>query len=60
MITETLKWRQEFNVDQVVEVPEVFSGLGYVHGKDKAGRPVTCVLIQYHPSNVLRRASLQV
>lgn len=45
MLTEALRWREEFDVDQTVKFPEAFNKLGYVHGKDKAGRPVTCVLI---------------
>lgn len=45
MLTEALSWREEFDVDQTVNFPEAFGKLGYVHGKDKAGRPVTCVLI---------------
>ena len=46
MFVSTLKWRNEFKVDQVMkeEFPdEVFGKLGRVRGKDKEGRPVTCV-----------------
>ncbi|KAI0683682.1 CRAL-TRIO domain-containing protein [Cytidiella melzeri] len=44
MLLATLKWRQEFKVDQLLseEFPEeVFGGVGRVFGHDKEGRPVT-------------------
>jgi hypothetical protein len=47
MLTATIRWRDEFKVDEVVkeEFPEdVFGKLGYVYGKDEGGRPVTYVL----------------
>lgn len=44
MLVNTLKWRDEFKIDEVLKEqfdPEVFGKLGRVYGKDKQGRPVT-------------------
>lgn len=46
MLTATLRWRQEFKVEELLseEFPEdVFGGVGRVYGHDNAGRPVTYV-----------------
>jgi hypothetical protein len=40
----TLKWREEFKMDELVadtDLRDSFSTVGYVFGKDKEGRPVT-------------------
>ncbi|KAJ1729769.1 Non-classical phosphatidylinositol transfer protein (PITP) [Coemansia sp. Benny D160-2] len=44
MLTSTLKWRAEFGVDALLDETfpsEIFGAVGYIHGTDKAGRPVT-------------------
>jgi hypothetical protein len=44
MMISTLKWREEFKVDELVteEFPkDLFGPVGHVFGKDKHGRPVT-------------------
>lgn len=44
MLANTLRWRQEIKIDEVVkeEFPQdIFGNLGHVFGKDKGGRPVT-------------------
>jgi phosphatidylinositol transfer protein SFH5 len=44
MMVQTLRWRDEFNVEAAVKenFPEdVFGQLGRVYGHDKEGRPVT-------------------
>ncbi|RPD58931.1 CRAL/TRIO domain-containing protein [Lentinus tigrinus ALCF2SS1-7] len=44
MLVSTLKWRDEFKIDEIMQEkfdPEVFGKLGVVHGKDKEGHPVT-------------------
>ncbi|KAI0796037.1 CRAL-TRIO domain-containing protein [Abortiporus biennis] len=44
MLVSTLKWRQQFKIDEVLkeEFPEeVFGKVGFVKGVDKEGRPVT-------------------
>jgi phosphatidylinositol transfer protein SFH5 len=44
MMISTLKWREEFKVDDLandVELRDAFSSVGHVFGKDKVGRPVT-------------------
>ncbi|KAI0730962.1 CRAL-TRIO domain-containing protein [Earliella scabrosa] len=44
MLVATLKWRDEFKIDEIMKEefdPEVFGKLGKVFGKDKDGRPVT-------------------
>lgn len=46
MLIDTLKWRIEFKVDEILkeEFPEdVFGNVGYIYGKDKGSRPVTYV-----------------
>ncbi|KAJ2910747.1 Non-classical phosphatidylinositol transfer protein (PITP) [Coemansia aciculifera] len=44
MLTNTLKWRAEFNIATLLdeEFPEdVFGNVGYIFGHDEQGRPVT-------------------
>jgi hypothetical protein len=44
MLTATIRWRDQFKIDELLkeEFPsDVFGKLGYVYGKDKGGRPVT-------------------
>jgi len=44
MMISTLKWREEFKVDELAteEFPQdLFGSIGHVFGKDKGGRPVT-------------------
>jgi phosphatidylinositol transfer protein SFH5 len=46
MLVATLRWREEFKVEEAVkeEFPqEIFGNLGHVYGKDKEGRPVVYV-----------------
>ena len=46
MMIATLRWRDEFNVEEAVRETfpaDVFGKLGYIYGKDKQGRPVTYV-----------------
>ncbi|KAI9505480.1 CRAL-TRIO domain-containing protein, partial [Coemansia spiralis] len=44
MLRNTLVWRAEFHVDEVLgeEFPkDVFGAVGYIYGRDREGRPVT-------------------
>ncbi|KAG8698701.1 Non-classical phosphatidylinositol transfer protein (PITP) [Ceratobasidium sp. 395] len=44
MLISTLKWRAEFRAADTVNEQfdqKIFGKLGYVHGKDKEGRPIT-------------------
>lgn len=44
MMISTLKWREEFKVDELIgdeSLREEFRSVGRVFGKDKDGRPVT-------------------
>ncbi|QRV74166.1 glycoside hydrolase family 43 protein [Ceratobasidium sp. AG-Ba] len=44
MLVSTLKWRAEFRAAETADErfdQNIFGKLGYVHGKDKEGRPVT-------------------
>ena len=44
MMISTLKWREEFKVDELAKdepLREHFRSIGHVFGKDKDGRPVT-------------------
>ena len=46
MMISTLKWREEFKVDELAtddSLREAFSSVGCVFGNDKDGRPVTWV-----------------
>lgn len=63
MLIATIRWRDEFKVDEVLkeEFPEdVFGKLGYVYGKDKGGRPVTYVLSVLGVDTMLTGVCLQV
>ena len=43
MLASTLKWRKEFNVDEVTKEAfdeSVFGKVGIISGKDSEGRPV--------------------
>ncbi len=44
MMIATLRWRDEFKVEDVMKetFPEVFDGFGHVYGHDKEGLPVVC------------------
>lgn len=44
MMIATLKWREEFKMDELAaddDLRDAFSTVGYVFGKDREGRPVT-------------------
>ena len=46
MLTDTLKWREDFKITEVVkeEFPQdIFGSLGRVRGKDKEGHPIVYV-----------------
>ena len=50
MMISTLKWREEFKVDELLteEFPQdLFGPVGHVFGRDKNGRPVTLVPLVY-------------
>ena len=43
MLVDTLRWREEFKVEEATkaEYPkDVFGNLSHIYGKDKGGRPV--------------------
>ncbi|KAL1922185.1 uncharacterized protein VTP21DRAFT_9724 [Calcarisporiella thermophila] len=42
-LRQTLIWRRNFRADEILneEFPDYFNGVGFLHGKDKDGRPVT-------------------
>lgn len=47
MLSDTLKWREDFKLTEVLqeEFPEdVFGNLGRIYGKDKEGHPVVYVV----------------
>lgn len=48
MLTATLRWRDEFNVDAAVKEvfpQEVFGQVGHIYGRDKGGRPIVYVSV---------------
>ena len=57
MLVSTLRWRDYFKVDSVLTETfpeEVFGKVGYIHGRDKEGRPVVYVSFAgYHDGKVL-------
>ena len=44
MMIATLRWRDEFKVEDVMKetYPDVFNGFGHLYGHDKDGQPVVC------------------
>jgi phosphatidylinositol transfer protein SFH5 len=46
MMIDTLRWREEFKIDEAMKetFPDVFNGFGHLYGRDKEGRPVAYVL----------------
>ena len=42
MMIDTLRWREEFNIEGAMNetYPDVFDGFGHLYGRDKEGRPV--------------------
>jgi phosphatidylinositol transfer protein SFH5 len=49
MMVATLRWRDEFKIDDVMKesFPEdVFGGLGYISGTDKRGAPVRYIFFR--------------
>jgi hypothetical protein len=44
MLVNTLRWRQEFNIDSLKTEtfdPAIFGSLAHIYGKDKEGHPIT-------------------
>jgi hypothetical protein len=42
MMIETLRWREEFNIEAAMNetYPDIFDGFGHLYGRDKGGRPM--------------------
>lgn len=42
MIIDTLRWREEFKIEEAMKeaYPDVFNGFGHLYGRDKEGRPI--------------------
>jgi hypothetical protein len=42
MMINTLRWREEFKIEEVMKetYPDIFDGFGHLYGRDKEGRPV--------------------
>jgi hypothetical protein len=42
MMIDTLRWRDEFKIEEAMkeEYPDVFKGFGHLYGRDKEGRPI--------------------
>ena len=42
MMIDTLRWREEFKIEEVMKetFPDVFNDFGHLHGRDKEGRPI--------------------
>lgn len=42
MMIDTLRWREEFKIEEVMKetYPDVFNGFGHLYGRDKEGRPI--------------------
>lgn len=53
MLVNTLRWREEFDIKAIMQEDfpkDIFGNLGYLHGRDKEGRPVVWVymIIRWH------------
>ena len=46
MMIDTLRWRDEFNIEGAMDetYPDVFKGFGHLYGRDKEGRPLVYCL----------------
>jgi hypothetical protein len=42
MMIDTLRWREEFNIEAAMneKFPDLFTGFGHLYGRDKEGRPI--------------------
>lgn len=42
MMIDTLRWREEFNIEGAINetFPDIFDGFGHLYGRDKEGRPI--------------------
>ncbi|KAI0282980.1 CRAL-TRIO domain-containing protein [Russula brevipes] len=42
MMINTLRWREEFKIEEAMKetYPDIFDGFGHLYGRDKEGRPV--------------------
>jgi hypothetical protein len=42
MMVDTLRWREEFKIEEAMKetYPDVFNGFGHLYGRDKEGRPM--------------------
>jgi hypothetical protein len=51
MMINTLRWREEFKIEEAMKetYPDIFDGFGHLYGRDKEGRPVAyCPLLVIH------------
>jgi hypothetical protein len=46
MMINTLRWREEFKIEEAMKetYPDIFDGFGHLYGRDKEGRPVAYCL----------------
>lgn len=42
MMIDTLRWREEFNIEAAMNetYPDIFTGFGHLYKRDKEGRPI--------------------
>ena len=42
MMIDTLRWREEFKVEEAMKetYPDIFASFGHLYGRDKEGRPI--------------------
>ena len=47
MMIETLRWREEFNIEAAMNetYPDIFDVFGHLYGRDKEGRPIWYVVL---------------
>ena len=60
MMIETLRWREEFNIEAAMNetYPDIFDGFGHLYGRDKEGRPIWYAVLLYRAHSLLNLVAL--
>ena len=60
MMIDTLRWREEFNIEAAMNetYPDIFDGFGHLYGRDKEGRPIWYAVLLYRAHSLLNLMAL--